>query len=119
MFKLEEITKEWSEAGSFAAQINLYGFWDEYAFLTKSGDLGVALKIGGVDHESLNTTGREYVVKRLEAAFHILDERTRLYQAFFKHNRPEIAHEKYGNPQVRATVEQRMEFLKQKSDRLY
>lgn len=119
MLKLEEITKEWREAGSFAAQINLYGFWDEHAFLTKSGDLGVALKIGGLDHESLDSAGREYVVKRLEAAFRVLDERTRLYQAFFKHNRPEIVHGEYENPLVRATVRQRMAFLKQKEDRLY
>jgi hypothetical protein len=41
MFKVEHITKDWKEAGSFAAQINLYGFWDEHCFLTKTGDLGM------------------------------------------------------------------------------
>ena len=84
MFKTERITKDWKEAGAFQAQINLYGFWDEHTFLTKSGDLGCALQIGGIDYESLDHAGRDYAVKRLEAAFRSLDDRTRLYQVFFK-----------------------------------
>jgi type IV secretory pathway VirB4 component len=53
MFKVETIAKDWKEAGSLQAQINLFGFWDEWAFLTKSGDLGAVLHIGGMDYESL------------------------------------------------------------------
>jgi type IV secretion system protein VirB4 len=110
MFKVSEITKDWKEAGSLQAQMNLYGFWDEHAFLTKSGDLGAALKIGGMDYESLDHAGRDYAVKRLEAAFRVLDDKTRLYQVLFKCNRPEIPFEKYDNPLVRAAIEQRAEF---------
>ena len=119
MFKVEQITKDWKEAGSLQAHINLYGFWDEHAFLTKSGDLGAVLRIGGIDYESLDHAGRDYAVKRLEAAFRSLDDKTRLYQILFKHNRPEIAHADYENPLVRAAVEQRAEFLQSKADRLY
>jgi type IV secretion/conjugal transfer VirB4 family ATPase len=119
MFRISNITKDWNEAGSFAAQLNLYGFWDEHCFLTKSGDLGAVLKIGGIDYESLDHSGRDYAVKRLEAAFRSLDDRTRLYQILFKHNHPEIAHAEYDDPLVRAAVEQRAAFLKAKSDRLY
>jgi type IV secretion system protein VirB4 len=36
--------------------------------------------------------------KRLEAAFRLLDEGTRLYQILFKRNRPELAHAKCENP---------------------
>ncbi len=68
MFRIENITRDWKEAGSFAAQLNLYGFWDEHSFLTKTGDLGVVLKVGGIDYESLDHAGRDYAVKRLEAA---------------------------------------------------
>ncbi len=57
MYKVENITKDWKEAGSFATHVNLYGFWDEHCFLTKSGDLGCALRIGGIDHESLDHAG--------------------------------------------------------------
>ena len=119
MYKVETITKDWKEAGSFAAQVNLYGFWDEHCFLTKSGDLGCALKIGGIDYESLDHAGLDYAVKRLEAAFRSLDDRCRLYQILFKRNRPTIPHAEYENPLVRAAIEQRSAFLTSKAGRLY
>jgi type IV secretion/conjugal transfer VirB4 family ATPase len=119
MVKIEAITKDWKEAGSFAAQLNLYGFWDEHSFLTKTGDLGSVLRIGGIDYESLDHAGRDYAVKRLEAAFRSLDDKCRLYQILFKHNRPAIPHAEYESPLVRAAVEQRSAFLQSKADRLY
>jgi type IV secretion system protein TrbE len=119
VLRTSDITKDWSEAGSFAAQINLFGFWDEHCFLTKTGDLGSVLKIGGIDYESLDHAGRDYAVKRLEAAFRSLDDKTRLYQILFKHNRPAIPHAQYDSPFVRAAVEQRSAFLQSKADRLY
>ena len=119
MFKIDAITKDWKEAGAFMAQVNLCGFWDEHCFLTKSGDLGCALKIDGIDAESLDHAGRDYVVKRLEAALRSLDEKTRLYQVLFRHNRPTIPHAEYENPLVRAAVKQRADFLAAKADRLY
>ena len=117
--RLDDITKEWKEAGSFAAHLNLYGFWDEHAFLTKSGDLGAVLRIGGIDYESLDHAGRDYAVKRLEAALRSLDDRCRLYQILFKRNRPAIPDAEYENPLVRAAVEQRSAFLASKADSLY
>ena len=119
MFKINAITKDWKEAGAFMAQVNLYGFWDENCFLTKSGDVGCALKLGGIDAERLDHAGRDYVVKRLEAALRSLDENTRLYQILFRHNRPEIPHAEYANPLVQAAVEQRSDFLAAKAGRLY
>ncbi len=119
MFKIDAITKDWKEAGAFMAQVNLYGFWDEHCFLTKSGDLGCALRIGGIDAEGLDHAGRDYVVKRLEAAFRSLDEKARLYQVLFRHNRPEMRRAEYENPLVHAAVEQRADFLAAKADRLY
>ena len=119
MFELKQITKEWKEAGPMAAHVNLYGFWDEHSFLTKSGDLGMVLSTRGIDYESLDQAGRDYVVKRLEAAFRTLNDRTRIYQVLFKHNRPEITLQNYDNALVQATVEQRRAFLEEKADQLY
>jgi type IV secretion/conjugal transfer VirB4 family ATPase len=119
MYKVENITKDWKEAGSLQAHINLYGFWDEHCFLTKTGDLGSVLRIGGIDYESLDHAGRDHAVRRLEAAFRSLDDKTRLYQVLFKRNRPAIPHAEYENPLVRAAVEQRSAFLQSKADRLY
>jgi type IV secretion system protein TrbE len=39
------------------------------------------LKVGGIDYESLDHAGRDYAVKRLEAALRSLDDKTRLYQS--------------------------------------
>jgi type IV secretory pathway VirB4 component len=86
MLRIDHIRKDWKEAGSFPTQINLYGFWDEHCFLTKSGDLGAVLEIGGIDYESLDHRGRDYAVKRAEAAFRSLDDKTRLYQILFRRN---------------------------------
>ena len=119
MFKVDHITKDWKEAGSLQAHINLYGFWDEHCFLTKTGDLGSALRIGGIDYESLDHAGRDYAVRRLEAAFRTLDDKTRIYQVLFKHNRPEIPHAEYDSPFISAAVEQRSSFLQSKAGRLY
>jgi type IV secretion system protein VirB4 len=119
MLKVDDITKDWREAGSLADQVNLYGFWDEHCFLTKSGDLGCALRIGGIDYESLDHAGRDYAVGRLEAALRSLDDACRLYQILFKHNQPAIPHAVYDNPLVHAAVQQRASFLESKADRLY
>src|SRR5258708_49296 len=119
MVRVEHITKDWKEAGSFPAQINLYGFWDEHSFLTKSGDLGCALHIGGIDYESLDHAGRDYAVKRLESAFRSLDDGCRIYQIFFKRNHPEIPQARYENALTRESVEKRAAFLRAKSERLY
>src|SRR6266852_4547043 len=99
MFKLSEIVKDWNESGSLQAHINLYGFWDEETFLTKSGDLGMVLRVKGIDYESL-----DHAVKRLEAALRTFDPRVRVYQALFKTNEPNIPYQRYGNPLVKATI---------------
>jgi type IV secretory pathway VirB4 component len=76
--------KPWKESASLNAQINLYGFWDATAFLTKSGDLGVVLRVGGVDYESLDTSEQEYAVKRLEAALKAFGPGFHVYQYLLK-----------------------------------
>ena len=54
MFKLTQITKDYTEAAAFSTQINLFGFVDDEVFLTKSGDLGIIFDIEGVDYECLD-----------------------------------------------------------------
>ena len=41
MLNLSRVIKPWKEADALSAHINLYGFWTETTFLTKSGDLGM------------------------------------------------------------------------------
>ena len=68
MLRLDKVIKPWKESASLNDHINLYGFWNQTAFLTKSGDLGMVLSVPGVDYESLDRSEQEYAVKRLEAA---------------------------------------------------
>jgi type IV secretory pathway TrbF-like protein len=104
MLRLDKVIKSWKEAASLNDYINLYGFWNETAFLTKSGDVGMVLNVPGVDYESLDYAGQEYAVKRLEAALKAFGPGFHLYQYLFKSNRPEIPFAKYDNPVVDAAI---------------
>ena len=119
MFKLSEIVKDWKESGALQAHINLYGFWGEETFLTKSGDLGMVLRMKGIDYESLDHASRDHAVKRLEATLRSLDSRVRIYQVLFKTNEPAIPHLEYTNPLVKAAIDQRMAYFAAKADQLY
>ena len=68
MFRIDKAIKPWKESAALNAHINLYGFWNETTFLTKSGDMGMVLCVPGVDYESLDSGEQEYAVKRLESA---------------------------------------------------
>jgi type IV secretion system protein VirB4 len=119
MLRLAKIVKPWKEAGSLNANINLYGFWDETTFLTKSGDLGMVLKVSGVDFESLDQVGQEFAVRRLEAALKAFGPGFHVYQYLFKSNRPEIPFARYGDALIDAAIDQRRAFFESKRDRLY
>ena len=69
MLRLDHVIKPWKESGALNSQINLYGFWNEQAFLTKSGDLGIVLRVRGVDYESLDQTAQEYARKEARSGF--------------------------------------------------
>ena len=119
MLKIARVLKPWKEAASLNAQINLYGFWDETTFLTKSGDLGVVLRVSGLDYESLDTSEQEYAVKRLEAALKGFGPGFHVYQYLFKRNRPDIPFAEYDDQEVSTAIEQRRRFFDEKRDYLY
>jgi type IV secretion system protein TrbE len=119
MLRLDCVIKPWKESGALNSQINLYGFWNEQAFLTKSGDLGIVLRVRGVDYESLDQTAQEYAVKRLEAALKTFGVGFHVYQYLFKTNRPAIPLQEYEDPIVQTAVDQRREFFHEKLDRLF
>jgi type IV secretory pathway VirB4 component len=109
----------WKESAVLNAHINLYGFWNETAFLTKSGDLGMVLSIPGVDDESLGRSEQEYAVKRLEAALKAFGPGFHVYQYLFKSNRPDILFARYEDPVVEAAIDQRRKFIEAKRGHLY
>jgi len=119
MLRVDKVIKPWKEAAALSDHINLYGFWNETVFLTKSGDLGMVLNVAGVDYESLDHTEQEYAVKRLESALKSFGPGFHIYQYLFKTNRPEIPFAVYDDPIVQTAVDQRRRFFEEKADRLF
>src|SRR6185437_1655154 len=119
MFKLKRAFRDYDEAGSLNEQINLLGFIDDQVFLTKSGDLGMVLSVGGVDYECLAANEIDHCTKRVEAAFKIFDENCRVYQYLLKRNGAAIPYQKYENPIVSAAIESRIAYLQDKAENLY
>jgi type IV secretion/conjugal transfer VirB4 family ATPase len=119
MLNLARVIQPWKEADALSAHINLYGFWDETAFLTKSGDLGMVLSVAGVDYESLDNDEQQYAVKRLESALKAFGEGFHVYQYLFKTNRPEIPFARYDDELIDAAIDQRRQYFESKRDRLY
>jgi type IV secretion/conjugal transfer VirB4 family ATPase len=119
MLRLDKVIKPWRESAALNDHISLYGFWNETTFLTKSGDLGMVLRVQGVDYESLDSADQEYAVKRLEAALKAFGPGFHVYQYLFKSNRPEIPFAKYDDAVVEAAIDQRRRFFESKRDSLY
>ena len=119
MLRIDTVIKSWKESAALNDHINLYGQWSETAFLTKSGDLGMVLRVVGVDYESLDHASQEYAVKRLEAALKSFGPGFHIYQYLFKSNRPEIPFADYDDPVVQTEVNHRREFFQAKRDSLY
>jgi type IV secretion system protein TrbE len=119
MLSLNRVIKPWKESAALNDHINLYGFWNQTAFLTKSGDLGMVLRVEGVDYESLDHAEQEYTVKRLEAALKAFGPGFHVYQYLFKTNRPEIPFASYADPVVEAAIDQRRKLFEAKRDSLF
>ena len=100
MLRVDEFIKPWKDSACLNDHINLYGFWNETAFLTKSGYVGMVLSVPGVDYESLDRSEQEYAVKRLEAALKAFGPGFHVYQYLFKSNRPDIPFARYDDPIV-------------------
>src|SRR6202050_2525104 len=119
MLNLKKVLKSYNETGSLNEQVNLYGFVDTHAFLTKSGDVGVILQVHGVDYECLDPNSLDTLTKRLESALKLFDENFRIYQYLFKRNNEPIPYKKYANPIVNTAIENRIRHFAEKSERLY
>ena len=119
MLRIDKVIKSWRESAALNDHINLYGQWNETTFLTKSGDLGMVLRVAGVDYESLDHASQEYAVKRLEAALKSFGPGFHVYQYLFKSNRPNIPFADYDDPVVQTEVNHRREFFRAKRDNLY
>jgi type IV secretion system protein TrbE len=111
VLKMAGLHRDYREAGALHALLNLYGFVDDAVFLTKSGDVGLVLAVGGVDDECLDQATREQVVQRFQAAVRLFDERVRVYQYLVKRRADPIPPGAAGAPTIARALRQRTAFL--------
>jgi type IV secretion system protein TrbE len=119
VLNLKRIMKNYEEAGSLNAMVNLYGFIGPQVFLTKSGEAGILLEVEGVDYECLDQQALDALTKRLESALRLFDATYRVYQLLFKRNRPAIPHTYCGDPVVDSAIRNRVRYFEEKADSLY
>jgi type IV secretion system protein VirB4 len=119
MLRVDRVIKPWKEAAALNDHINLYGFWNDQTFLTKSGDIGMVLAIQGVDYESLDKAEQEYAVKRLESALKSFGPGFHVYQYLMKTDRPDVPFAHYDDPVVETAIDQRRSLFEAKRDRLF
>ena len=84
MVNLGRAFKDYKESGALNALLAPACFVDGSAFLTKAGDLGVALAVGGIDYECLDAGVLDSLTRRFESAMRTFDERYSIYQYLLK-----------------------------------
>ena len=110
MVKLKRIVKDYQTSGSVNSLVNLFGFIDEQVFLTKSGDVGVVLRIQGRDYECLDAADLNHIARRFEATLRAFDPQFRLYQYIVKRDSVQITHQsEYDNALVQEAAFSRVE----------
>jgi type IV secretion system protein VirB4 len=119
MLNLKRIFQNYEELGSLNAMVNLFGFLGPHVFITKSGDVGVVLEMGGVDYECLEAAAVDALTKRLESALRLFDENYRVYQFLFKRNRQAIPHSFCGKPVVDGAIRDRVAYFERKAASLF
>jgi type IV secretion/conjugal transfer VirB4 family ATPase len=72
------------EAGALNQLIAPWAFIDDHAFITKTGEIGLVYRMGGVDYEGLDPRQRDAIVHRFAASIRPLGESFRLYQYLMK-----------------------------------
>jgi type IV secretion system protein TrbE len=119
VLNLKRIFRNYDEAGSLNAMVNLFGFVGPETFLTKTGDAGIVLELQGVDYECLDQTTIDALTKRFESALRLFDENYRVYQMLFKRNREAIPHAYCGKAIVDSAIRSRIAYFREKADSLF
>jgi len=119
VLNLRRLFRNYEEAGSLNAMVNLFGFVGAEMFLTKTGDAGVVLEVKGVDYECLDQNSIDGLTKRLESALRLFDENYRVYQLLFKRNQEAIPYSLCGKPVVDSAIRNRVAHFAEKAETLF
>jgi type IV secretory pathway VirB4 component len=119
MIPLRQILRDHAKSGATHTLINLFGFLDDGVFLTKSGGVGLAYAIQGVDYECLDDAKRVETVERWARACRVLTEGFSLYQYLIKRRATVAFDISHPNPVVSHALRERDVSLTARRDRLF
>lgn len=113
------ISGEYRDAGSVNALLAIWGFVDDYVFITKAGHLGIVYRATGRDPECLDVARRRDVVHTFEAGLRLLDEQCRLYQYYCRQRITPLRAARSADPMVDEAVQSRVAFLNARGAELF
>jgi type IV secretion/conjugal transfer VirB4 family ATPase len=120
MINVKKAFKSYRSAGAFNGLLAPTAFIADNIFVTKAGDVGVVLKVEGIDYECLPDTLLEEQAARFEAAIRSFDDQFRIYQYIIKRNGATVPHvNQYPNDIVNEAIRARVDYLESKRDRLF
>jgi type IV secretion/conjugal transfer VirB4 family ATPase len=119
MVSVARILKDYREAETVSGLLALWGFVDDYTFLTKAGALGLVYRLEGADYECLDHDERRAITQRLERALRQIDESFRVYQYLIKHPAEPIAATRHAHPLVDRALASRTAYFASRQDALF
>ncbi len=119
MVFLQTLFRDFLESKAFNALLNIICFVTDYAFMTKSGELGVFIGLQGPDSECKEPAAREAVVARICSALRVFGARFIVNTYFIKRSNPDLPCGDFRSPLVREVVRNRVSYLKAKGAGLY
>lgn len=119
MVRIRRIVREYRDAGALNRLLALWGFIDDHTFLTKSGHVGVAYRLKGVDCEALTHPQRHALVHRFEAALRAFDDHWRLYQYIVKQRTGPFTSAACAQPVAQEAIQRRAAYLNGRREHLY
>ncbi len=114
MVDLKKLLQPYRKSGTLHSLFSVHRFLTRHVFLTRSGALGVVLKLRGMNPETQESDLIEAQNKRVLNALRAFGPRFRIYQYLLKQEGAQVETGSYHNEVVRQTVESRNGFLREK-----
>jgi type IV secretion/conjugal transfer VirB4 family ATPase len=119
VLNLKKLVKNYKETGALAEQCSVFSFINDWCFITKTGAVGVVIKMEGIDYECLDQRDLDSATKRLESAFKLFGPEFRVCQYLFKsHFQPEPPRD-YSNPVVQRAEQERSRYFAEKAEEMF
>jgi len=119
MVRTARILRDYQDAGSLNGLLSIWGFIDDYTFLTKAGHVGLVYRVRGVDYEGLSHPQRHALAHRFEAGLRLLDEHCRVYQYLLKQTAAPFVAGTCPQPIANEAIQRRTTHLNGRRQELY